>query len=81
MDFFKELPHFVVKLGPVLSKMYGEDWENRLEVVKFLCILLLLMYVWFVKHFTFSCFLNLFVFIYQAKELQANFVHLSLLSK
>ncbi|XP_031262887.1 retinoblastoma-related protein [Pistacia vera] len=47
VDFFKELPQFVVKAGPILSNMYGADWENRLE----------------------------------AKELQANFVHLSLLSK
>ncbi|GLT64968.1 hypothetical protein SLA2020_374270 [Shorea laevis] len=31
VDFFKELPQFVVKAGPVLSNMYGEDWENRLE--------------------------------------------------
>ncbi|KAG4203407.1 hypothetical protein ERO13_A05G399400v2 [Gossypium hirsutum] len=45
--FFKELPQFVVKAGPVLRNMYGEDWETRLE----------------------------------AKEMQANFVHLSLLSK
>ncbi|KAK8574505.1 hypothetical protein V6N13_034227 [Hibiscus sabdariffa] len=47
VDFFKELPQFVVKAGPVLSNMYGEDWESRLE----------------------------------AKEMQANFVHLSLISK
>ncbi|KAF7836195.1 Retinoblastoma-related protein 1 [Senna tora] len=47
MDFFKELPQFVVKGGPVLSNIYGTDWENRLE----------------------------------AKELQANFLHLSILSK
>ncbi|GMY22800.1 retinoblastoma-related protein isoform X2 [Fagus crenata] len=47
VDFFKELPQFVVKAGPILSNLYGADWENRLE----------------------------------AKELQANFVHLSLLSK
>ncbi|CAN8259637.1 unnamed protein product [Cochlearia groenlandica] len=47
MDFFRELPQFVVKAGPVLSELYGADWESRLE----------------------------------AKELQANFVHLSLLSK
>uniref|UniRef100_A0A803N6Z5 Retinoblastoma-related protein 1 n=3 Tax=Chenopodium quinoa TaxID=63459 RepID=A0A803N6Z5_CHEQI len=47
VDFFKELPQFIVKVGPILSNMYGEDWEKRLEV----------------------------------KELQANFVHLSLLSK
>ncbi|KAG8501834.1 hypothetical protein CXB51_004110 [Gossypium anomalum] len=45
--FFKELPQFLVKAGPVLRNMYGEDWETRLE----------------------------------AKEMQANFVHLSLLSK
>lgn len=47
VDFFKELPQFVVKAGPILSNQYGSDWEKRLE----------------------------------AKELQANFVHLSLLSK
>lgn len=47
VDFFKELPQFVVKAGPVLCNQYDADWEKRLE----------------------------------AKELQANFVHLSLLSK
>lgn len=47
VDFFKELPHFIVKAGPILSNIYGADWENRLE----------------------------------AKELQANFVHLSILSR
>ncbi|XAR58140.1 hypothetical protein NMG60_11026538 [Bertholletia excelsa] len=47
VDFFKELPQFIVKAGPILSSQYGADWEKRLE----------------------------------AKELQANFVHLSLLSK
>ncbi|KAA8539039.1 hypothetical protein F0562_025731 [Nyssa sinensis] len=47
VDFFKELPQFIVKVGPILSNIYGTDWEKRLE----------------------------------AKELQANFVHLSLLSK
>ncbi|XP_010464991.1 PREDICTED: retinoblastoma-related protein 1-like [Camelina sativa] len=47
VDFFKELPQFVVKAGSVLGELYGADWENRL----------------------------------QAKELQANFVHLTLLSK
>ncbi|GAB4860659.1 Retinoblastoma- protein 1 [Ancistrocladus abbreviatus] len=31
VDFFKELPHFVVKVGTILSKMYGADWEKRLE--------------------------------------------------
>ncbi|MBA0630012.1 hypothetical protein Godav_002147, partial [Gossypium davidsonii] len=31
VDFFKELPQFVVKAGPVLRNMYGEDWETRLE--------------------------------------------------
>ncbi|KAE8657577.1 hypothetical protein F3Y22_tig00116989pilonHSYRG00400 [Hibiscus syriacus] len=34
VDFFKELPQFAVKAGPVLSNMYGEDWESRLEVLK-----------------------------------------------
>ncbi|KAF7824755.1 Retinoblastoma-related protein 1 [Senna tora] len=46
-DFFKELPQFVVKTGPILSTLYGMDWENRLEV----------------------------------KEMQANVVHLGILSK
>ncbi|KAK6920509.1 Retinoblastoma-associated protein, A-box [Dillenia turbinata] len=30
-DFFKELPQFVVKVGSILSNLYGEDWEKRLE--------------------------------------------------
>lgn len=30
-DFFKELPQFVVKAGPVLSNRFGSDWENKLE--------------------------------------------------
>ncbi|CAM8972446.1 unnamed protein product [Rhodiola kirilowii] len=47
VEFFKELPQFVMKVGPTLLKLYGADWERRLEV----------------------------------KELQANFVHLSLLSR
>ncbi|KAF8400097.1 hypothetical protein HHK36_015972 [Tetracentron sinense] len=47
VDFFKEMPQFVVKVGPILSNLYCADWEKRLE----------------------------------ATELQANFVHLSLLSK
>ncbi|KAK1368287.1 retinoblastoma-related protein [Heracleum sosnowskyi] len=47
VDFFKEIPQFIVKVGPVLGNLYGADWEKRLE----------------------------------AKELQANFVHMSILSK
>ncbi|KAM5551544.1 retinoblastoma-related protein [Rosa sericea] len=47
VDFFKELPQFIVKAGPILSNLYGIDWESKLE----------------------------------AKELQANFLYLSLLSK
>ncbi|KAL9662503.1 hypothetical protein QQ045_027336 [Rhodiola kirilowii] len=47
VEFFKELPQFVMKVGPTLLKLNGADWERRLEV----------------------------------KELQANFVHLSLLSR
>lgn len=33
MDFFKELPQFVVKAGSILSHLYGTDWENRIEVL------------------------------------------------
>lgn len=33
VDFFKELPQFLVKSGPILSNIYGADWENRLEVL------------------------------------------------
>ncbi|XP_010250475.1 PREDICTED: retinoblastoma-related protein-like [Nelumbo nucifera] len=47
VDFFKEMPQFFIKVGPILRNLYGIDWEKRLE----------------------------------AKELQTNFVHLSLLSK
>ncbi|KAF6134022.1 hypothetical protein GIB67_038313 [Kingdonia uniflora] len=46
IDFFKEMPQFCLKVGPILSHLYGADWEKRLE----------------------------------AKELQANYVHLRLLS-
>ncbi|CAI0421561.1 unnamed protein product [Linum tenue] len=31
LEFFKELPQFVVKAGPVLCNIYGADWEKRLE--------------------------------------------------
>ncbi|KAF9606989.1 hypothetical protein IFM89_030408 [Coptis chinensis] len=47
VDFFKEMPQFLLRVGPILRDLYGSDWESRLEV----------------------------------KEMQANFVHLSLLSK
>ncbi|KAL5704043.1 Retinoblastoma-related protein 1 [Ranunculus cassubicifolius] len=30
-DFFKEMPNFVVKAGPIMSRIYGKDWEKRLE--------------------------------------------------
>ncbi|KAI8001546.1 Retinoblastoma-related protein [Camellia lanceoleosa] len=33
VDFFKELPQFIVKAGPILSNQYGTDWEKRLEVL------------------------------------------------
>lgn len=33
VDFFKELPQFLVKGGSVLSNIYGTDWESRLEVL------------------------------------------------
>ncbi|XP_068337783.1 retinoblastoma-related protein 1-like isoform X2 [Pyrus communis] len=33
VDFFKELPQFVVKAGSILSNIYGVDWENKLEVL------------------------------------------------
>ncbi|KAL9225685.1 hypothetical protein vseg_001579 [Gypsophila vaccaria] len=46
VDFFKELPQFVVRVGPTLSTMYGAEWEKGL----------------------------------QAKELQANYVHVTCLS-
>lgn len=31
VDFFKEIPQFIVKVGPILSNLYGVDWEKRLE--------------------------------------------------
>lgn len=33
MDFFKEIPQFIVKAGPVLCNLYGPDWEKKLEVL------------------------------------------------
>lgn len=32
VEFFKELPHFLVKVGPAIKRMYGDEWEKRLEV-------------------------------------------------
>ncbi|CAN8269422.1 unnamed protein product [Cochlearia groenlandica] len=31
VDFFRELPQFMIKAGPVLCELYGADWENRLQ--------------------------------------------------
>ncbi|KAJ8427463.1 hypothetical protein Cgig2_033093 [Carnegiea gigantea] len=65
VDFFKELPQFIVKIGPILSNIYGADWEKKLEArISFYLE-------------TFCSTLSKIL----AKELQANFVHLSLLSK
>lgn len=33
IDFFKELPQFVIKAGPIVSGIYGANWESRLEVL------------------------------------------------
>ncbi|KAI8021582.1 Retinoblastoma-related protein [Camellia lanceoleosa] len=33
VDFFKELPQFIVKAGQILSNQYGTDWEKILEGV------------------------------------------------
>ncbi|KAK6945424.1 hypothetical protein RJ641_026526 [Dillenia turbinata] len=32
VDFFKELPQFLVRAASVLSNVHGADWEKRLEV-------------------------------------------------
>ncbi|KAK1311419.1 Retinoblastoma-related protein [Acorus calamus] len=31
VDFFKEMPQFCLKAGHVLSRIYGANWEKRLE--------------------------------------------------
>ncbi|KAK1379772.1 hypothetical protein POM88_026516 [Heracleum sosnowskyi] len=31
VDFFKEVPQFIVKVGPILCNLYGPNWENKLE--------------------------------------------------
>ncbi|XP_073129944.1 retinoblastoma-related protein [Henckelia pumila] len=31
VDFFKELPQFLIKVGSILSNLYGGDWEKRIE--------------------------------------------------
>lgn len=31
VDFYKELHQFLIKVGSILSNLYGEDWEKRLE--------------------------------------------------
>ncbi|KAL3655900.1 Retinoblastoma-related protein 1 [Castilleja foliolosa] len=30
VDFYRELPQFLIKVGSVLSNLYGEGWEKRL---------------------------------------------------
>ena len=37
VDFFKELPQFIIKSGPILSNQYGADWEKRIQVI--ICLL------------------------------------------
>ncbi|KAL0421649.1 UNVERIFIED_CONTAM: Retinoblastoma-related protein [Sesamum latifolium] len=32
IDFYKELHQFLIKVGSILSKLYGGDWEKRLEL-------------------------------------------------
>ncbi|MQM09087.1 hypothetical protein Taro_041951 [Colocasia esculenta] len=32
VDFFKEMPQFLLKAGHVIGRLYGSDWEKRLEV-------------------------------------------------
>ncbi|KAK1259915.1 Retinoblastoma-related protein [Acorus gramineus] len=32
VDFFKEMPQFCLKAGHVLNRIYGANWEKRLEV-------------------------------------------------
>ncbi|KAG6426675.1 hypothetical protein SASPL_110902 [Salvia splendens] len=31
VDFYKELHQFLIKVGSILSNLYGEDWEKRFE--------------------------------------------------
>ncbi|KQJ99190.1 hypothetical protein BRADI_3g41630v3 [Brachypodium distachyon] len=31
VDFFKEMPQFCIKVGCVLTGLYGSDWEKKLE--------------------------------------------------
>lgn len=32
LDFYKELHQFLIKVGSILSNLYGENWEKKLEV-------------------------------------------------
>jgi hypothetical protein len=34
VDFFKEMPQFCIKVGFILTGLYGSDWEKRLEVIQ-----------------------------------------------
>ncbi|GFP83054.1 retinoblastoma-related protein [Phtheirospermum japonicum] len=34
VDFYKELTQFLIKVGSVLSNLYGEDWEKRLAAME-----------------------------------------------
>lgn len=63
VDFYKELHQFLIKVGSILSNLYGEDWEKRLEVVNDLefsynlADMLLLACFFFL-----SCFISIFHF-------------------
>lgn len=35
VDFFKEMPQFCIKVGFILTGLYGSDWEKRLEVFNY----------------------------------------------
>ncbi|KAG6429304.1 hypothetical protein SASPL_107353 [Salvia splendens] len=34
VDFYKELHQFLIKVGSILSNLYGEDWEKRFELCR-----------------------------------------------
>lgn len=33
VDFYRELHQFLIKVGSILSNLYGENWEKKLEVL------------------------------------------------
>lgn len=87
MDFFKELPQFIIKSGPILSNQYGADWEKRLQVIiavefglglskvvpMHVLFLFCFVSVYFVWAFTYDAFFFSFLFLQTGEGVAGKF--------